>query len=86
MLGLGEEREELLAVMREVRDVGCSILTLGQYLQPSKTHLTVEKYYHPDEFAGLRDQALALGFRHVVSSYHAEKYGTASHGQSINLS
>jgi lipoic acid synthetase len=85
MLGLGEEREELLAVMRDLRDIGCSILTLGQYLQPSKTHLTVEKYYHPDEFAVLRDQALALGFLHVVagplvrSSYHAEKYGTASH-------
>lgn len=85
MLGLGEEREELLAVMRDLRGVGCSILTLGQYLQPSKTHLEVEKYYHPDEFAVLRDKALALGFRHVVagplvrSSYHAEKYGVASH-------
>ena len=86
MLGLGEEREELLAVMRDLRDVGCSILTLGQYLQPGRTHLTVEKYYHPDEFAVLRDQALALGFRHVVagplvrSSYHAEKYGIMNHG------
>lgn len=86
MLGLGEEREEILAVMRDLRKIGCAILTLGQYLQPGKTHLTVEKYYHPDEFAALRDQALALGFHHVVagplvrSSYHAEKYGTASHG------
>ena len=86
MLGLGEEKEELLAVMRDLRGIGCSILTLGQYLQPGKTHLAVEKYYHPDEFTVLRDQALALGFRHVVagplvrSSYHAEKYGTASHG------
>jgi len=86
MLGLGEEREELLALMRDLREVGCSILTLGQYLQPGMTHLTVEKYYHPDEFAVLRDQALALGFRHVVagplvrSSYHAEKYGTMNHG------
>lgn len=86
MLGLGEEREELLAVMRDLCDVGCSILTLGQYLRPSKTHLAVEKYYHPDEFALLRDQALALGFHQVVagplvrSSYHAEKYGTASSG------
>lgn len=89
MLGLGEEREELLSVMRDVREGGCSILTLGQYLQPGKTHLNVEKYYHPDEFAELRDQALALGFRHVVagplvrSSYHAGKYGTASRGSSV---
>lgn len=86
MLGLGEEREEILAVMRDLRKIGCAILTLGQYLQPGKTHLAVEKYYHPDEFAALRDQALALGFHNVVagplvrSSYHAEKYGTASHG------
>jgi lipoic acid synthetase len=86
MLGLGEEKEEILAVMRDLRDIGCAILTMGQYLQPGKTHLTVEKYYHPDEFAALRDQALALGFRQVVagplvrSSYHAEKYGTASPG------
>jgi lipoyl synthase len=86
MLGLGEEKEEILAVMRDLRDIGCAILTMGQYLQPGKTHLMVEKYYHPDEFAALRDQALALGFRHVVagplvrSSYHAEKYGIASHG------
>lgn len=91
MLGLGEKREELLAVMRDLRDVGCSILTMGQYLQPSKTHLTVEKYYHPDEFAVMRDEAVALGFHHVVagplvrSSYHAEKYGTANHGKSISL-
>ena len=90
MLGLGEKREELLAVMRDLSDVGCSILTMGQYLQPSKTHLAVEKYYHPDEFAVIRDEAVALGFHHVVagplvrSSYHAEKYGTANHGTSIS--
>lgn len=81
MLGLGEGREETLEVMGDLREVGCSILTLGQYLRPGKTHLPVEKYYHPDEFAELRDQALSLGFRQVVagplvrSSYHAEKYG-----------
>ena len=91
MLGLGEKREELHAVMRDLRDVGCSILTMGQYLQPSKTHLTVEKYYHPDEFAVMQDEAVALGFLHVVagplvrSSYHAEKYGTSNHGKSISL-
>ncbi len=81
MLGLGEGREELIAVMGDLREIGCSILTLGQYLQPGKNHLPVEKYYHPDEFAGLHEQALSMGFRHVVagplvrSSYHAEQYG-----------
>lgn len=86
MLGLGEEREEILAVMRDLREIGCAILTLGQYLKPGKTHLAVEKYYHPDEFSALRDQALDLGFHHVVagplvrSSYHAGKYGTMTHG------
>lgn len=89
MLGLGERREEILVVMHDLREADCSILTLGQYLQPTKNHLPVEKYYHPDEFFELRKQALSLGFSHVAagplvrSSYHAEKYGTASHGKSI---
>jgi lipoic acid synthetase len=82
MLGFGEEKKDILAVMCDLRDAGCSILTLGQYLRPSKKHLPVEKYYHPAEFSELRDRALTLGFRHVVagplirSSYHAERYGT----------
>jgi lipoyl synthase len=77
MLGLGEERHELLGVLRDLRTVGCSILTLGQYLRPSKQHLPVERYVTPDEFDALRQDALALGFRHVESgplvrsSYHA---------------
>jgi lipoic acid synthetase len=77
MLGLGEERDELLAVLRDLRDVECGILTLGQYLRPSKDHLPVARYVPPDEFAELRRDALALGFRHVESgplvrsSYHA---------------
>ena len=83
MLGLGEGIDEILAVMNDLRQIGC-ILTLGQYLQPGRRHLPVEKYYHPDEFAELRDRALAMGFRHVVagplvrSSYHAGKYGDTS--------
>jgi lipoic acid synthetase len=82
MLGLGESIDEVRRVMGDIRNVGCAILTLGQYLQPSRKYLPVEKYYHPDEFAELRNQALALGFRYVVagplvrSSYHAERYGT----------
>jgi len=77
MLGLGEKRDELLAVLRDLRGVQCDILTLGQYLRPSKDHLPVARYVPPDEFAELRRDALALGFRHVESgplvrsSYHA---------------
>ena len=77
MLGLGEERAELLAVLRDLRAVGCDILTLGQYLRPSADHLPVVRYVPPDEFAELKETATAMGFRHaesgplVRSSYHA---------------
>ena len=79
ILGLGEERDELVATMQDLVGVGVSILTLGQYLRPSAAHLPVEKYYHPDEFASLAEQGRALGFTHVESgplvrsSYHAKK-------------
>lgn len=79
MLGLGETYEELLSVFGDLRAVDCDILTLGQYLRPSKDQLPVERYVHPDEFAVLRQEALTLGFRHVEagplvrSSYHAWK-------------
>jgi lipoyl synthase len=85
MLGLGETIEEIKAVMRDLRKVDCSFLTLGQYLQPGKNHLPVEKYYHPDEFVLLRDEARAMGFRHVVagplvrSSYHAQQHMAGEH-------
>ena len=77
MLGLGEEREELLQVMRDLREIECDILTLGQYLRPSKEHLPVERYVTPEEFADLKREGMAMGFRHVESgplvrsSYHA---------------
>jgi lipoyl synthase len=80
MLGLGEGTDEILIVLHDLRDAGCSILTLGQYLQPGKHHLTVAKYYHPYEFRTLREQALTIGFEHVAagplvrSSYHAGNY------------
>jgi lipoic acid synthetase len=80
MLGLGETYEELLSVFGDLRAVDCDILTLGQYLRPSKEQLPVERYVHPDEFAALRQEALGLGFRHVEagplvrSSYHAWKH------------
>jgi lipoic acid synthetase len=78
MLGLGEEREEILTVLRETRDIGVDILTLGQYLRPSRQHLAVERYVPPAEFDELRAEALAMGFPHVEagpmvrSSYHAD--------------
>lgn len=80
MLGLGEEFDELRAVFRDLAAVGCDILTLGQYLQPSAQHLPVVRYVPPDEFDELRRDALALHFRHVESgplvrsSYHAWKH------------
>lgn len=80
MLGLGEGIDDVRAVMGALRDSACDILTLGQYLQPNKAALPVEKYYHPDEFRMLRAEALSLGFLQVVSgplvrsSYHADKY------------
>jgi lipoic acid synthetase len=79
MLGLGENRDEVLAVMNDLRGVGVDILTLGQYLQPTRDHLPVVQYYPPQEFAELREHGLSLGFRHVESgplvrsSYHAER-------------
>ena len=77
MLGLGETVEEVLSVMRDLREVDVDILTLGQYLRPSNDHLPMDRYYTPDEFAALRKEGLAMGFRHVESgplvrsSYHA---------------
>jgi lipoic acid synthetase len=77
MVGLGETREELSATFRDLRAVDCDILTIGQYLRPSAAHLPVERYLHPSEFAEMKEEALALGFKHVESgplvrsSYHA---------------
>ena len=83
ILGLGEERDELVATMGDLSEVGVSILTLGQYLRPSAGHLPVAKYYHPDEFADLAAVGRELGFSHVESgplvrsSYHAKRQADA---------
>jgi lipoic acid synthetase len=77
MVGLGEEPDEIVNTMRDLRQAGCDLLTIGQYLRPSPQHLPVVRYYHPEEFADLQRQGAALGFIHVEagplvrSSYHA---------------
>lgn len=78
MLGLGETLEEVLEVMQDLRDHGCRMLTLGQYLQPSRHHLAVERFVTPAEFTELGEKAKTMGFEHVASgpmvrsSYHAD--------------
>jgi lipoic acid synthetase len=77
MLGLGESREEVLDAMQEIQGRGAGILTLGQYLQPTREHLPVVRFVHPDEFADYKRAGERMGFRHVESgplvrsSYHA---------------
>ncbi len=79
MVGLGEETHELLHVFRDLASVGCDILTIGQYLRPSRDHLPMARLYTPREFAELKTEALKMGFRHVESgplvrsSYHAHE-------------
>lgn len=79
IVGMGEEMHELLAVFHDLADRKVDILTIGQYLRPSRDHLPMTRYYTPDEFAFLKHEALAMGFRHVESgplvrsSYHAQE-------------
>jgi lipoyl synthase len=80
MAGLGETIEEITQTMDDLRQVECQVITIGQYLQPTKEHLPVDRYYTPKEFQELERMALAKGFLHVESaplvrsSYHAEKH------------
>jgi len=80
MAGLGESRDELLDTFARLAESGVAIVTIGQYLRPTLRHLPVERFYHPDEFAALRAEALSLGFGHVEagplvrSSYHARRH------------
>ena len=84
MVGLGEEMDELLQVYRDLASVGTDVLTIGQYLRPSKDHLPMARYYTPDEFAFMKQEALKMGFRHVESgplvrsSYHAHEQANSS--------
>lgn len=80
MLGLGETEEEILELIRDAHQVGVSIMTIGQYLQPTRRHLPVVEYIHPKQFARLRTLGLEMGLRHIESgplvrsSYHAERH------------
>ncbi|PKH11269.1 MULTISPECIES: lipoyl synthase [Planomicrobium] len=87
MVGLGETKEEIIETMDDLRAHNVDIMAIGQYLQPTKKHLNVERYYHPDEFAELKEIALSKGFSHceagpmVRSSYHADEQVNATSAQ-----
>lgn len=91
MVGLGEEMHELLQVYRDLAAVGVDVLTIGQYLRPSKDHLPMARYYTPEEFAFMKQEALAMGFRHVESgplvrsSYHAHEQADAAESNSVRV-
>ncbi len=80
MLGLGETEEEILQTMDDLRAVGCEVMTIGQYLQPTKEHYPLQEYIHPDTFEKYRLIGIEKGFRHIESapmvrsSYHAERH------------
>ncbi len=86
MVGLGETRDELMRVLDDMREHNIDMLTVGQYLQPSKHHLPVDRFVHPDEFGEYADYATSIGFRRVASgplvrsSYHADKQ---AHGEAV---
>ncbi|MFY8003280.1 MAG: lipoyl synthase [Chitinophagaceae bacterium] len=87
MLGIGETKEEVIETMKHLVGVGCDVLTLGQYLQPTKKHLALQRYVHPDEFAELREIGYQLGFDYVESgplvrsSYHSEVHVVPGFGR-----
>ena len=84
MVGLGESWAEIVETMRDLRAVGCDLLTIGQYLRPSQKHIPLAKWYTPEEFDSLRQEGEALGFKHVASgplvrsSYHADEQHEAA--------
>ncbi|MEI7626978.1 MAG: lipoyl synthase [Bacteroidota bacterium] len=89
MLGLGETKDEVIQSMKDLVAVGTDVLTLGQYLQPTKKHLPVQRFVHPDEFAELREIGYSIGFDYVESgplvrsSYHSEKHVHPGIGRNI---
>ena len=87
MLGLGEEKEEVLQSLQDLADNGCDVVTLGQYLQPTQKHLPVARFVHPDEFAFFREEGYRMGLDYVESgplvrsSYHSERHVFAGEGR-----
>jgi lipoic acid synthetase len=87
MLGLGEAKEEVVQTMQDLRDSEVDVITIGQYLQPSKKHLQVQRFIHPDEFKELREIGYEMGFDYVESgplvrsSYHSDKHVIAGWGR-----
>ena len=83
MVGIGETKEEVISLMNDLQKHGCDILTIGQYLQPTKNHLPVDRFVTPDEFAFYKKEGLKMGFKIVESSplvrssYHADKHARA---------
>lgn len=92
MVGLGETVDELLETFRDLSRTGCDILTVGQYLAPTPKHIPIEKYYSPEEFARLKNEALSFGFRYVEagplvrSSYHAGRHTQGAEAASSDYS
>jgi lipoic acid synthetase len=84
MVGLGETDEEVLEVMKEWRRVDCDLITIGQYLQPTPSHLPVDRFVHPDTFARFYKEGMSMGFKNVFSgplvrsSYHAEEQAVSA--------
>ena len=89
MLGLGETKEEVIQSLRDLRDNGCDVVTLGQYLQPTQKHLHVERFVHPDEFAFYREEGYKMGLDYVESgplvrsSYHSERHVIKGEGRRL---
>lgn len=87
MLGLGETKEEVIQTLHDLRDNGCDVVTIGQYLQPTKKHLPVHRFVHPDEFAEYREIGYGIGLDYVESgplvrsSYHSEKHVLPGYGK-----
>jgi lipoic acid synthetase len=87
MLGLGEEKEEVIQTLKDLANAGCDVVTLGQYLQPTKKHLPVQRFAHPDEFAEYREVGYSLGLDYVESgplvrsSYHSERHVISGYGK-----
>jgi len=91
MLGLGETKEEVIQTMEDLRYSNVDVITIGQYLQPSRQHLPVQRFVHPDEFAELREIGYNMGFDFVESgplvrsSYHSEKHVFPGYGRKVWL-